>query len=67
MRAAMRTSTSPTTISYSPDAFGKRHGFGRGKVYAMLHRGEIAGVKVGKHTRILAAEEERWLASLPRY
>ena len=53
-------------MSFSPKAFADRHGFSRSFVYALIGRGELRAVKVGKATRITRDDEEAWLQSLPR-
>ncbi|MDR3375869.1 MAG: helix-turn-helix domain-containing protein [Ancalomicrobiaceae bacterium] len=44
--------------------FGKRNRLSRSKVYGMVRAGELKLTKIGKSTRISAAEETRWLRSI---
>jgi excisionase family DNA binding protein len=60
--AAGAPSTKPAK---SISQFGDDWGFGREKIYDLIASGQLRAVKVGKQTRILAADEAAFVASLP--
>ena len=52
----------PTRLAYTPQEAATALGVCRATIYNLLTRGEINAVKIGRATRIPAAELERVLA-----
>lgn len=47
--------------------FAVAHGISMRQVYALLARGALAGVRVGRRTLITNVSRLEWLATLPRF
>jgi excisionase family DNA binding protein len=54
-------------LSYSVKEACAACGFGKEKIYAALHAGELAGKRIDGRTIILREELEKWLAAKPAY
>lgn len=62
-----------SNTEYSPESeyitikeAAKRFGISSSTQYRLIGRGFIEAVKVGRHTRIVAASVEKYFANLPR-
>ena len=55
----------PKPTSSSKKELAERHGVGVDFVEAEIRRGRLRARKFGRATRILDADEEKWLASFP--
>jgi excisionase family DNA binding protein len=56
----------PEMVNYRVREFCSAYGLSRATLYALIKRGEIRPIKVGKATRIPRAEAERWQRELER-
>jgi excisionase family DNA binding protein len=54
-------------LSYSVKEACAACGFGKEKIYAALHAGELAGKRIDGRTIILREELEKWLREKPEY
>ena len=57
---------SDPSLADTVSAASRRLGIGRSSLYLELKQGRISAVKVGRRTLIVRAEQDRWLASLPK-
>jgi excisionase family DNA binding protein len=56
---------SPDTQAFSVKQFCAHFGMGKDRFYKEVKLGRLRAIKVGHNTRVLRADAERWLASLP--
>jgi excisionase family DNA binding protein len=54
------------TINLRVREFCAAYGLSRAHLYALIKRGELRPIKIGKATRIPRAEAERWQRELER-
>jgi excisionase family DNA binding protein len=52
---------------WSIGEFAAAHGISGRQVYALLSRGSLKGVRVGRRTLITNASRVEWLETLPRF
>lgn len=54
-------------VFYTVSEFCEAFSVGPSTTYQLMRSGELAGVKLGRHTKIKRSEAMRWAANLPAF